>query len=81
MKNPSKDLRKNKPEFKPRLKSQDPAPGVVRRHPEDEGEVELTEKEIKEKIVVTSTPPTGTVDLLNPAFDPDIPEQKQRNFR
>lgn len=21
------------------------------------------------------------VDLLNPAFDPDIPEQKQRHFR
>lgn len=32
-----------------------------------------------EEIELTKT--TGTVDLQNPAFDPDIPEQKQRHFR
>jgi hypothetical protein len=42
-----KDLRKNKPQFKPRL--QDKAKAGVPRNPLDEGIVEETDKEIEEK--------------------------------
>lgn len=94
----SKNLRKNSPEYKPRLQPS--------RHPQDTGTVERTDKEEFEEELADNalnelkgkvgedprTPPalanlkttsetTGTVDLQNPAFDPDIPEQKQRNFR
>ena len=37
------------------------------------------EEKLEKKEVSSET--TGTVDLMNPPFDPDIPEQKQRHFR
>lgn len=110
-----KDLRKNKPEYKPRLQPSKPVPPIP-RDPNATGEVEITDKELYEKELANNalnelmgkegedprTPPalvnkkkdpaeikkvlelgktTGTVDLMNPPFDPDIPEQKQRHFR
>lgn len=39
------------------------------------------EEKVEEKEELVSRETTGTVDLLNPAFDPDIPEQKQRWLR
>lgn len=88
-----KDLRKNKPEYKPRLQ---PSVPPVSRDPEATGVVERTNKEKEEKKLKDNalgevlkkvgedprTPPGLTkVDVMNPAFDPDIPEQKQRWLR
>ncbi len=35
----------------------------------------------KEEIKLNKTTGTPKVDLMNPPFDPDIPESKQRWFR
>lgn len=39
------------------------------------------EEKVEEKKTTSETTGSEVVDLLNPAFDPDIPEQKQRWLR